>query len=80
MSVQSLIFVALTGFLQSVLVVGCLVGNGSEILSRMAMWGFRLESVSWCLELTLREGDGLKRLSRSTGGRKAGCYTPQRST
>lgn len=42
------------------LIVACLLANGSVILPGVAIRGFGIECVSLCLELTLRVGDGLE--------------------
>lgn len=42
------------------LAVACLLGNDSVILAGVAIQGFGIECVSWCVEPTLRDGDGLE--------------------
>lgn len=58
--VHSFISVALSDSLESVLAVACLLGNGSVILPGLAIRGFGIQCVSWCVEPTLRDGDGLE--------------------
>lgn len=60
MGIYAFISVALSDSLESVLAVACLLGNDSVILAGVAIRGFGIECVSWCVEPTLRDGDGLE--------------------
>lgn len=55
-SIYAFISVALSDSLQSVLAVACLLGNDSVILAGVAIRGFGIESVSWCVESSQRLG------------------------
>lgn len=58
--IHSFISVALYDSWEGVLIVACLLANGSVILPGVAIRGFGIECVSLCLELMLRVGDGLE--------------------